>query len=241
MAKLINRIGSLWSSFIYPLIFVTIISGCATVGTQPPRVTSRDVLWEEESEDHGYGLYSYILLSRKALNRNEFNRYLRLFDAFLKSLNPSKNYLKRKLYKMDEINVTYWLMLRRKYPGGKVSENLEFFVNNYDYPRSRLILNRIKGLNGPGPFIVSYNTPLGVPNKELRVRRRQMLIFDLSDVHQDLFGDVLSLYQDRVAEGPETWKETFDIEKIRITFRSVLKEQADNVIYLVTFLKDYLG
>jgi hypothetical protein len=208
-------------------------------------LTGRNYLLKKQIEEHGYGLYSYVLLLKKPQNQNEFNRYLRLFTAFYTCINPARDYLEMGLSK-QEINVTYWPMRIKESKLDQITEeeensNWKFFIDKYDYPRSRLILSRIKGLSGPGPFIVSYNTPLGVPNKRFQVARKEMLIFDLSKVHEHLFDDLFLLYQEKVREGPETWKEKFDIKEIRIRCRSILKDQADNIIYLATFLKDFFG
>jgi hypothetical protein len=259
MAKSINRtpvppIGSLLPLLICLLILITIIWGCAAqVEIEkkqkpidikiPGLITSRGFLLHKKIEGLGYGLYSYVLLSRKAQNQKEFNRYLCLFDAFRTGLNPTSDYLERGI-KKEDINVTYWPILAEE--GGRISweignSNWTFFINNYDYPRSRIILNRVRGLNKPGPFIVSYNAPLGVPKDRLQVWREEVLIFDLSNIHEDLFDDVLLHFQEKVAEGPETWKQNFDIEEIRLRFRSVLKDQADDIIYLAIFLKDFIG
>lgn len=262
MAKLINRIGPLWPSLICLLIFIAIISQChgpTTIAIVPERrsilpttrkpggpgpervicvITTRDYLLSSQIEESGFGLYGYVLLARKPQNQSEFNRYLRLFKSFYSSLYPSRDYLVRWREK-KALNITYWPLLdeaRSRIISAK--EKGEFAVNNYDYPRSRLMLHRIRGLYAPGPFVVAYNTPLGVPNDRFRVRRQEVLILDLSNVHEDLFDDVFQLYQSKVAEGAEAWMKRFDIEYIRNQFRSLLKDQADNIIYLAKFLKN---
>jgi hypothetical protein len=112
-----------------------------------------------------------------------------------------------------------------------------FFVENYDYARARIILNSIKGLSGNGPFIVCYVVPLGSGKDIPEVERDKLLVFDFSNKHEDLFTDVFKTFQMLVADRSEMWKGKFVLEEIRLVFYSLLKENADKMIYLVEVIK----
>jgi len=208
-------------------------------------ISARDYLFTDEKETEGFGLYSYVLMPERPSNERMRQRFVKLYEAFSSSLEPTKAYLMMGVAKND-LNVTYW-MLRLKDKDAREEIDIKnqtkewfFFTDNYDYARARIILNRIKDLNGQGPFLVCYVAPLGSGNELSLVDRDKVLVFDFSSTHEELFTELLQKFQRQVADNAGTWKKGFSIDDIRLMFYSLLKENADNVIYLANLIKKIL-
>jgi len=240
MKKSINNFSTLKNLLVRFLILMAImmiIMKCAQV----VRITSRDFLLDSENEKLGYGLYSYALLIKKPDSEIELNRYLNFYKEFYNCLQPSEDYIRRGVRK-DELNITYWPLqgVKETQVSKENSDlNWNFFIDKYDYTRARIILSRIEKLGGVGPFIIVYNEPLSLEDKELSLEREEMLIIDFSTKNEDFFDDMMLFYQKKVAENPETWNEKWDKELIRIECRTTLKTQAENVIQFINFLETF--
>lgn len=240
MKKLINNLSTsknLLVRFFILMTFMMIIMKCGP--QQEVRITGRDFLLDSENEEPGYGLYSYAILLKKPDSEIELNRYLNFYTEFYSCLQPSESYIRRGVRKY-ELNITYWpLQDVKKIQVSKENSDLNwnFFIDKYDYTRARIILSRIEKLDGIGPFIIGYNEPLTLDNKELSLEREEMLLIDFSTKNEDFFDDMMLFYQKKVAENPETWNKKWDKELIRIECRSTLKTQAENVIKFIKFLE----
>jgi len=201
-------------------------------------ISGRNYLYVDQKEPEGFGLYSYVLLPERPSNDRMKKRFAELYKAFSRTMESAKDYLAMGVDKED-INLTYWMLrLNDKDTEQKLSaKDEDFFVENYDYVRARIILSHIKGLNGSGPFIVSYSVPLGSGTDIPEVERDKLLVLDFSNKHEDLFVDVFRTFQMLVADRSEMWKGKFVLEEIRLSFYSLLKENADKMIYLAEVVK----
>jgi len=201
-------------------------------------ISARNYLCADQKEPEGFGLYSYVLLPERPSNKRMKKRFVEFYKAFSRTMEFAKDYIEMGVDKKD-INLTYW-MLRLKENDVQqklAAKDAAFFVENYDYARARVILNRIKGLNGDGPFIVCYVVPLESGKEIPEVERDKLLVFDFSNKHEDLFTDVFKTFQMLVADRSEMWKGKFVLEEIRLVFYSLLKENANKMIYLVEVIK----
>lgn len=205
-------------------------------------ISARDYLFTDEKETEGYGLYSYVVLPERPSNERMRQRFVKLYEAFFSTLEPTETYLMMGVDKKN-LNETCW-MLRLKEKVARQDITIKnktkewlFFVDNYDYARARIILNRIKDLNGEGPFIVCYVAPLASGGELSLVERDKVLVFDFSNKHEELFTDVFKKFQERVACRSEMWKGKFLLDEIRLVFYSLLKENADKMIYLAEVIK----
>ena len=125
------------------------------------KFSCRDYLIQGRTEDKGYGLYSYILLTSRYGNGDqlELKRYIKLYDAYL-TLNELELYKEQGIDK-NNLNITYWLV--KSLPDKNSSYNGKYFVDNYDYVRADILLRRtFTNINNPGPFIISYHFPFNV-------------------------------------------------------------------------------
>jgi len=203
-----------------------------------PEITARDYLLRGAAEDEGYGLYSYVVLSKRPDSKEQFNTYVSLFEAYRARIQPVSEYLDLGEPKAN-LNATYWLLTATDLTEIRDRErnaDWSFFITNYDYARAQVILSHVAKLGQEGPFIIGYIAPIGKPNVSKRPDRDEMLVMDLSGIHEDDYSRAFLYYQEKVAEAPNTWKEKFDLARIRLAFRSFLLRYSRDIISLVSFI-----
>jgi hypothetical protein len=213
---------------------------------EPIKITIRDYLLKDENEDSDYGLFSYLLFSRKPATEKETERYIALHAAY-RSLHGADEYeqpLTDSLLSTKNINVTYWLTNLQSETNLELKDSLEslkatdkFFVDNYDYFRADLILNEIKGIRTPGPFIISYHYPLTKLPEEFE--KDELLVIDLSRVDQGQFATILDYFQRKVLDDVQTWRNKFDWELIRIHVYSALTLHGEPILYAAKWVGDF--
>ncbi len=211
------------------------------------KITLRDYLAQSSIEQPDYGLYSYILLSRKANSTKERDRYLALHRAF-RNLNRLADWQSSALdsiLKPENINISYW-PLRFEKIDSVVTDSLEnpktsdrFFVDNYDYLRAELILAHFQGIKTPGPFIISYHYPLTQLPEEFE--KDEVLIIDLTRVDQSQFASIMQYFQRKVLNDPQTWHNRFDWEMIRIHVYSALTLHGEPILFAAKWIGDFFS
>ena len=207
-------------------------------GGGPAKITARDYLLRGAAEDEGYGLYSYVVLSKRPDSKEQFNTYVSLFEAYRARIQPVGEYLDLGEPKAN-LNATYWLLAATDLTEIRDRErnsDWSFFITNYDYARAQVILSHVAKLGQEGPFIIGYIAPIGKPNVSKRPDRDEILVMDLSGIHEDDYSRAFLYYQEKVAEAPNTWKEKFDLARIRLAFRSFLLRYSRDIISLVSFI-----
>ncbi len=212
------------------------------------KITVRDYLLKGESENSDYGLYSYLLFSRKPTTEKEIQRYNALHAAYrsLHSAEEFKQMVADSLLSTKNINVTYWPTNLQSKADLDRKDSLEndaaidkFFVDNYDYFRADLILNQIKGIKSMGPFIVSYHYPLTKLPDEFE--KDELLIIDLTRVDQNHFATILDYFQNKVLDDPKTWHSKFDWELIRVHIYSALTLHGEPILYAAKWVGDFFN
>jgi len=122
--------------------------------TGPGRITGREFLGGTESEEPGFGLYSYLLFGSPPSDATR-PTYLQVLQAYLK-LSKVKDLMKYHL-KPEQLNITY-LPLTESQPESATAETV---LAAYNYDRAIVLLAKLPG--GPhtqGPYIVSTSKPL---------------------------------------------------------------------------------
>lgn len=191
-------------------------------------ISCRDYLIKGQKEKPGYGLYSYIIFSNEPTNEIEFRRYLTLYHAYRSHIRKYKEFSDYPIDKAN-LNILYWPLQSDPIKRGMAAyENNGHFVENYDYARAAYLRSKIKGLKGPGPFIVACHFPLS--SVSFNEKHKEMLIINLSRVDEDLFTDVFLWFKAKVADDAATWKYSFDWNKLRIHFYSMLKLHGEPVL-----------
>ncbi len=211
------------------------------------KVTLRDYLARSSAELPDYGLYSYILLSRKPATSKERERYIALHRAFrnLSRLIDIQAGVLDSLIKPENINISYWpvqidhsdLVARDSLENSNTSD--AFFVDNYDYLRAELILGHIQGIRTPGPFIVSYHYPLTKLPEEFE--KDEVLLIDLTRVDQGQFANAMQYFQRKVLNDPQTWHNQFNWEMIRIHVYSALTLHGEPILFAAKWIGDFFS
>jgi hypothetical protein len=140
-------------------------------------VTSREVLGADEHEEHGFGLYSYILFGSPP-NEATHDRYLETLRSFL-AISSTREMIESVPKK--QLNITYATVKGHSKPS-----SAEELLQAYDYGRAAGLLARVSCEQGEvpcgpylaGPYIISTTKPLS----EQRSLSHQLLYQDLSSV-----------------------------------------------------------
>ena len=216
-------------------------------GSADIELTISKYLFKNEHEETDFGLYSYFLLSRKPSTIKDTNRYILMHKAFKTLITYAEYKAEAGIDTLshENINVSYWPINNENdssKEAGKIGHALKpdsFYVNNYNFACARMILMKMPDLVGPGPYIVSYGAPLR--NMDSIDTTRQILIIDMSRIEDSLLVEVVDYFQRKVADDPDTWKDDFDWEMIKLNFYSALKIHGRPVIYAATWVKDFFG
>lgn len=217
-----------------------------TAQSEEIRITFRDYLLRDKNEEDGYGLFSYVLLSRIPGDEKEMERYLFMHKAFraLHNYIEQESLLADSILTKKNINITYWPMQVKFNDNQSFRDSLEslqeldqFFIKNYDYTRADLILKKFKGIKSPGPFIVSYYYPLSKTPQN--PDKTELLLIDFSRIDNDQFANVFDYFQRKVVDDPKTWQQKFDWELIKIHFLSALNLHGKPVLYAVKWVTDF--
>ena len=214
--------------------------------TESIKITCRDYLLRGAYEEAGFGLYSYVLFSRKSADRKELERYIMMHRAY-RTLHSRKDYeyaIGESTITKQNVNMSYWPLQVSSGDSSYAPDSLEarpdssqFFVDNYDYVRADLILKRYKGMNARGPFIVACYYPLShLPQNP---EKSEMLIIDFSRIDNDRFVEVFDYFQKKVLDDPKTWQGKFDWELIKIHFYSALTLHGKPVLFAAKWVGDF--
>jgi hypothetical protein len=154
-----------------------------TDGRLPPapvELTARAPLWTGGIEAAGYGLYSYLLFGSSG--DAGYQRRLSAACAYLSVIADAQEPTIRELSPRS-INLFYVpLRCASSRRNAVTTQDAAWLVANYDYPRARLLLNRI-GQDGDDVFLVTYREPLTMTEAPTADR---LLVQDLSLVPQEL-------------------------------------------------------
>jgi hypothetical protein len=151
------------------------------------RISARRLLLAGESEEEGFGLYSYLLFHSRSSARLALERRKAAMEAFFEEVSSLAEVLATGAAR-DAINVLYAPLvdtgteasgedLARRLRRAPLEERVGVALRRYDYARSRALLARL-GLQAEGPFLISHRRALfpvgGTPAPD------ELLVQDLS-------------------------------------------------------------
>jgi hypothetical protein len=158
----------------------------------------RNWLLPDQTEDQGYGLYSYLLFGSRPEGESA-KRYLQSIEAYLRLI-PDLAAL-QKHFKPQELNVMSLPLLQP--PSDPPAVTAEWVLANYDYSRARSLMKALPGTNRMGPYLVSSLVPLS----QASVRREKYLFQDLSTVPPKLVSLWVREFLNQAAQ-QEIWQES---------------------------------
>ena len=151
-------------------------------------IPAKNYLEKGQDEKDGYGLYSYILFSYRP-EKDDSIKYAELIKTYINKI-PKLNELT--IYLNDSsINVVYCPVVEDPelyFDTLSIEQSIGWLIDNYDYARASLYLNKIDVDLSEGPYIVSYNVPISKSG----VIHDKYLLQDFSKVHYK----VVSLWVD---------------------------------------------
>jgi hypothetical protein len=128
-----------------------------TAAARAPSVSGRSFLAGADSEEPGYGLYSYLLFGTAPGSEDEKQRDLAVIQAFVKLLNDVSDLQSQPGMTKSDINVTYLLVADR--PPEKLPSP-DWILSHYDFPRAKVLLRVFNRDVFGGPYVASSLTPL---------------------------------------------------------------------------------
>jgi hypothetical protein len=140
-----------------------------------------------DTEEEGYGLYSYLLFSAPPRDGEETARYLKTIEAYLLVLQDVDEYLRRHVRKRH-LNATYIPLRQLPQPAASNDEWAASVLAVYDYTAAQELLRNVGASAQQGPYLISALQPL------TRSAVSTHLWEDLSGVVPDLAWDWLRFF-----------------------------------------------
>src|SRR5208282_4024487 len=158
-----------------------------------PRVTETALLAQKQTEESGYGLYSYALLTR-APEDNELSKYQAFFKALIEL--PSASDIAEYLPK-TRINITYLLLtsIPSDWKTRSNTARVDYVISHYDYARCAAMLASLPQKTGTGPVIASSLAPMSLDRHP-----HPVLVQNLSKAQPVLMADYVSKFVSQVAQ-----------------------------------------
>ena len=184
---------------------------------RPLRVTGIAVLLQGQTEEQGYGLYSYALLSHIP-EQSELPRDHALLKALLEQ--PEAAQIGKYLPKA-RINITYLLLAlpALNWEDLTLDQKVDYALSHYDYARSAALLASLPQQTGPGPVITSTLAPLSVT-----AHPHPVLVQDLSTAQPVLMEAYVRQFVAQVAQN-RFW-EAQTLASFSLKLRNVLEVAA---------------
>jgi hypothetical protein len=144
------------------------------------RKTGRAFLPPGQSEENGYGLYSYLLFGTQPTEGTR-ERYLAAIQAYLEMIETVDKLETQ--FKKNELNVTYLLVTEKP---GSDKPPAEWLLEHYDFARAMKLLGAFPQAGSLGPYLFSTTepaSPLAAENKNVTC---PCLFQDLSTVEPSI-------------------------------------------------------
>lgn len=207
------------------VVWVFVIASALSSCDQPKlaSVPTRDVLAAGQLPASGYGAYGYVVFTKRPpviqLSREEA-----FCTAYVSGLEPASSY--RSIPKAN-LMPTYWLLEA----GRAHASSCESLLTGYDYARAKTIASTVSKLDAIGPLLVAWRVPFE------QAEGQEALVLDLSKIRQDQFTEAVGTWSSRITRTPDLWATGFNVEKIRLEFKSFLNEYGDSVVSVIEWFK----
>lgn len=136
--------------------------------------------------------------------------------SYLASL-PAQNTLPSNIPLYDQM-LTIWPLETAGKPEAK-SNDCDYLLNNYDLYGGLSAIqdadHQGKTLTGRGPYLIGWS-----PSNSRYLKDAVVLIIDLSPFDsQESFDEMFLIWQKRIVEDPELWRNGFSAERLRLAIR----------------------
>ena len=209
-----------------------LVGGCYGLGAGvklPPLETARDFLVAHQTEDPGYGLYSYLLFGSPPTPASR-ERYLAAIAAYVDFISRRQDleaYVPR-----AQVNITYLFLTESPptevaslragdLPAGADMAPAQWLLDHFDYARARAVLHAIPGAHVEGPYIVSALVPMNATTAASAGHLEQ----DLSHVPPEFAAAWVKTFLAQSGQ-PNTWS-SGTVQQAALTLRQTLSVAAD--------------
>ena len=175
-------------------------------------ISARLYLQPGETEESGYGLYSYLLFSAPPKNKEEETRYLKTIESLV-TLGDIEEFLKRHV-RPSQLNATFIPVTKVPEPGKSHAESAVKVLSAYDYTAAQILLNKLDKIYQRGPYLISVLKPLSGTAAPVH------LFQDLTGVVPDLAWNWIEFFTYRAAQ-ERSWKEE-SLKRFGLTMRNLI-------------------
>ena len=175
-------------------------------------ISARLYLRPGETEELGYGLYSYLLFSAPPKNKEEETRYLKTIESLL-ALGDIEEFLKRHV-RPSQLNATFIPVTKVPEPGKSYAESAVKVLSVYDYYTAKILLNQLDKTYQRGPYLISVLKPLSGTATPMH------LFQNLTGVAPDLARNWIEFFTYRAAQ-ERSWKEE-SLRRFGLTMRNLI-------------------
>ena len=147
-------------------------------------ISARRFLLPNETEEVGYGLYSYLLFSMRPQNEEQKTRYLKALESCLLRMESIDGFLK-KHRRRSSLNATHLPVTKVPKFSASSAEWAQNALQVYDYTTAQDLLNKLDKAYERGPYLISVLKPLSGTDVSTSVHLSQ----DLAGVVPDLASD----------------------------------------------------
>ena len=204
--------------FVFATFFLT--SCLAPTDHQSAEATARTFLINDENEEGGYGLYSYLLFGEHPDASGE-KRDIIAIGAYLNMIDPVKSVTA--YFPKSKINITYIPLTEA--PTNKMP-TAEWVFAHYNFVRARILLRKVGTDLNEGPYIVSLEQPLSTTQTPVGRHLFQNLSH-IPDDNVNIVGFWLREFQQQALQ-PEFWKPN-TLKKWLLDFRTVISVLAAGI------------
>jgi hypothetical protein len=175
--------------------------------------SAKRFLLSGESEEPGYGLYSYLLFSAPPTDEDQKARYLQTIEALLLIFQDVDAYLQRHV-RPSRLNATYIPLTSTPRPGRSNAEWAANVLAAYDYAAALIMLDALDGSHRRGPYLVSMLSPLS------GAKGRTYLFEELTGVVPDLAAERIRFFSYLAAQ-ERSWSEA-TLERFTLKLRNLV-------------------
>lgn len=152
-----NRLKNIKQIKYWLIVFLALLWWQAC---NPSYIPANHFLINDEPENFGYGLYSYLLLNPQ---KKDSLKCVALLSAFL---SKRKELVEISQYKVDSnINIIY-LPVKTSLPKGfdnlSNKQQINWVMTNYNFKRAKKLLKHFCFEHSSGPYIISFHQPVSV-------------------------------------------------------------------------------
>lgn len=173
-------------------------------------------LLPNESEELGFGLYSYLLFPAPPGSDGEKARYLKTLESCLRVMESVEEHMKQHR-ETSELNATHIPVKMMPKQSKVLTEGATNVLEVYDYVAAQKLLDKLRGSYQRGPYLISVlQQPLSVRTTPAPA----YLLHDFTGTVPELVSQLVSFFTYRAAQ-QRTWSDE-SLMSFRLSVRNLI-------------------